>query len=180
MTVRLCLCGCGLSPKNTTAEYIRGHRPLRSLAERLWSRVDKKQECWEWLGCRNRFGYGQIGLGRKGEGIGLAHRVAYQLERGPIPDGMCVCHRCDNPPCVRPDHLFLGTGKDNMQDAANKGRTKGASGLRNWNARLHAEEVDRIRALGAIGMERKEIARLFGVTPQHVGAIVRREARKVD
>lgn len=174
----LCACGCGTAPRKPGAQYVRGHNPGRSIAERLWSRVDKKGECWVWLGHRGRAGYGYIGRGRKSEGIALVHRVAYELEVGPIPDGLFVCHRCDNPPCVRPDHLFVGTQQDNMRDALLKGRTRGASGLRNWNARLTSEEVARVRQLDAAGMERKKTARLFGITPQHVGAIARNQIRR--
>jgi hypothetical protein len=138
--------------------------------------VDKKNECWIWLGYRSREGYGQIGL--PGGGVGLVHRVAYELTYGPIPAGIFVCHRCDVPPCVRPDHLFLGTQADNMRDAAEKGRARGVAGIRNWNARLTSEEVERIRALDDAGMPRKKTALLFGITPQHVGDIARRQKRK--
>lgn len=130
------------------------------------------------MGYRGPNGYGQIGLGKGTRRLAYVHRVSYELEVGVIPAGAYICHRCDNPPCVRPDHLFVGTQLDNMRDAASKGRAKGAEGLANWNARLDHEQVKRIRALDAAGLARKDIASQFDITPQHVGQIVRRQSRK--
>jgi hypothetical protein len=75
--------------------------------------------CWEWAGARNSDGYGKS---YAGSGYRMAHRVAWESSFGPIPDGLFVLHRCDNPPCVRPDHLFLGTNTDNVRDSVAKGR----------------------------------------------------------
>lgn len=102
----------------------RAHPP-----ERLWDRLDKSQPevrpglgpCWVYTGCKMTRGYGQIAF--EGRQIGT-HKLAWILTHGPVPEGMEVCHRCDNPPCSRPEHLFLGTHRDNMQDAAAKGRTR--------------------------------------------------------
>lgn len=76
--------------------------------------------CWEFLGATNNKGYGVMSIGKRP--TFLAHCVAYTVCFGPIPDGLCVCHKCDHPPCVNPDHLFLGTHLDNMRDAIAKGR----------------------------------------------------------
>lgn len=89
--------------------------------ERLWRNVSIQTEgCWEWLACKNPGGYGIVRLS-DGKNI-LAHRLSWLSLVGPIPDGLCVLHHCDNPPCVRPDHLFLGTLAENNKDMTAKGR----------------------------------------------------------
>lgn len=92
--------------------------------ERFWARVDRGDGCWEWRGCKKRNGYGWVGV-RKEQWV--AHRLAWTFVNGPIPTGLHVCHRCDNPSCVRPDHLFIGSHADNMADMKAKGRGR-ASG----------------------------------------------------
>jgi hypothetical protein len=89
------------------------------VACRFWSRVLKTDNCWEWQGCPNSEGYGYVKVNKRGW---LAHRFAYVLTYGPIPGGLKVRHKCDNPICVRPSHLLLGTQKDNMQDCHRRGR----------------------------------------------------------
>jgi hypothetical protein len=92
------------------------------LIDRLWAKVDKTGDCWIWTGACDSKGYGRIGAGGRGGRLVRPHRVVYEAEHGAIPEGMYVCHHCDNPPCVRPEHLFLGTNQDNQLDAVAKGR----------------------------------------------------------
>jgi hypothetical protein len=110
-----------------------------TVAERFWAKVDRSaaDECWPWMAARFDNNYGAFWRDGRQQ---RASRVAWELEHGPIPPGMLVCHRCDNPPCVRPDHLFLGTDTDNKRDMAEKGRA--AQGDAN-GARLRPERLAR-------------------------------------
>jgi len=101
-------------------------KPRKTLSEFFWARVNKSDGCWEWTGRKMYFGYGSIRLYRNAPQIS-SHRASWQIHFGEIPEGLCVLHRCDNPSCVRPDHLFLGTIQDNNMDAKQKGRAKVAS-----------------------------------------------------
>lgn len=93
------------------------------LAKRFWPKVEKTEHCWTWSGAKNRRGYGWLHNGSRTTRKPMrAHRASWEIHFGKIPDGLWVLHRCDNPPCVRPDHLFLGTRTDNMRDCAAKGR----------------------------------------------------------
>lgn len=104
------------------ARRIRALRHEKSLAERFWQKVDKSGKCWIWTGGRTSTGYGIIGKGKRGHGFLKAHRASWIINVGSIPDRLLVLHKCDNPLCVKPDHLFLGTYKDNSQDMVSKGR----------------------------------------------------------
>jgi hypothetical protein len=96
----------------------------KTLAERFWEKVDRQAEgCWNWKAAKQHNGYGYLHAGGgKTRKPARAHRVSWELHNGPIPEGLWVLHKCDNPSCVRPDHLFLGDRVDNMNDAAAKGR----------------------------------------------------------
>ncbi len=151
--------------------------------------------CWEWTGFRTKKGYGSIwvsGGNGKTNRYRPAHRVSWEIHHGTIQDeALEVCHRCDNPPCVRPDHLFLGTTKENAQDRDNKRRHRGQRGKDHvWkrrpelvrrgsslsHAKLTEEAVRQLRAAVAGGMSRKEASCRFGVSASQVGAVVLREA----
>lgn len=115
--------------------HARLHDP-EAIAARFWSHVVKRgpDECWEWTGRRNRTGYGEFAMGDSAQ---MAHRVAYELTVGPVPDGLYVCHHCDNPGCENPRHLFAGTSKDNNDDMRAKGRARMSGVVRPYCRRGH-------------------------------------------
>jgi hypothetical protein len=132
--------------------------------------VFNENGCWNWGGAKCPQGYGFI---KRKDGAQLrTHRVAYELAFGPIPKGMFVCHRCDNPSCVRPNHLFLGTQADNMADMVAKGRAARNAGEHNGSARLTTEQVERIRAAEET---HDYLSKIFGVSAAAIGLIKRRE-----
>lgn len=124
--------------------------------------------CLLFTGKHDRDGYGRVKrFGREW----LAHRWTFTAERGPIPVGLFVCHRCDTPACVNPDHLFLGTARENNVDRDSKGR--GAKGERVGTSKLTRSQVAEIRALVASGAEKRATGKLFGVNETMIGFIVR-------
>lgn len=146
----------------------------KALAE-FWNRTDRSGECWVWTGDKLPTGYGVVrwkGLPHRHTRV---HRIAWELARGPIPDGLWVLHRCDNPPCIRPDHLFLGTNADNMADMAAKGRWRPPAvpllGERHPRSRLTDEAVRQIRARRRAGEPLAVIARDFGIAQTTVSGI---------
>ena len=164
-------------------------RKKTPLAERLWRRVIRTggDGCHVWQGATDVFGYGIIGsdVGKRGSTI-PTHRASWALAYGPIPEGLYVLHTCDNPPCVRPDHLFLGTKRDNNLDMVTKGRhaaqigTQNApSGERHRMAKLTEEQVLDIRSRhGARLASVQQLAEEHDVSMAHVYKIVRGESWK--
>lgn len=132
----------------------------------LYRVVFIRNGCWEWIGGKVRGGYGTMWL--DGERIN-PHRYSYMLYRGDITEGMFVCHTCDNPSCVNPSHLFLGTAADNNRDSAAKGRK--SSGESRYNAKLTWEAVDEIRAYLAAGATQADCSREYGVSKSAIGWI---------
>ena len=140
-----------------------------SLQERLQKRLlPGPNGCLEWQGYRKPKGYGTIGSGGQYGKMLRTHRVAFEEANGSIPDGMCVLHSCDNPPCCNPDHLFLGVDVDNVADRDAKGRT--AKGEKNGSAKLTREQVEAIRVDSRL---HREIAVDYGVCRSQVSYIKR-------
>lgn len=135
--------------------------------------------CIEWTAYRQPRGYGAISVGAKQE---LAHRVSWMLHNGPIPSGMHVLHKCDNQPCVNPEHLFIGTHADNMRDRSAKGRayTGKHGGDLSGTAKLTWPEVRSIRALAKGGQNHHALAPRFGVKPGTILSIIRHKTWKED
>lgn len=129
--------------------------------KKFWNNVQRSDGCWTWSGARHERGYGRF---RVGSVVHRAHRFAWLITRGDIPQGMHVLHRCDNPSCVRPDHLFLGSHADNMRDKARKGRNTASR-------KLTASDARAIKAALANGTDMVTIARAYNVTPPCIGAI---------
>lgn len=149
----------------------------KAIKDRFWRKVSIKnpRECWEWLAAKNNCGYGTFKL-TKGKSW-LSHRVAYLLEFGEIPKSKYVLHSCDNPACVNPKHLYIGTQFENMRDKSLRGRDYDRNGERNSNAKLTEILVDRLRA----EYEKREttqetLSRKFNISPAQVHNIVARKS----
>jgi hypothetical protein len=159
-------------PKTTTR-----NNPGMPIAERFWQKVQKAEEidgCWIWRSEERSRGRGVFIL--PGNIRVIPARVAWELTNGPIPTGMEVCHNCpsgDNPRCVRPSHLFLGTHAENMADAVCKGRM--AHGERSGGAKLTAETVREIRALYDSGVSQNALSRKYGLSQGYVSMLVRKK-----
>lgn len=148
----------------------------------FWSKVFKHEGngCWEWIGrlCDKGYGYFDLTEGRARKWKERAHRLAWTLVNGPIPAGLHVLHRCDNPKCVRPSHLFLGTHLDNMRDKVQKGRQARNTHIRGeqqGNSVLTEAKVIEIRQLASQRVPQSAIAKQIGVGQGHVSKVVNRK-----
>lgn len=157
-------------------EIARGYSSTRRAELRFWFSVDFSEECWIWQGTRNRNGYGHFN--HSGPMGVLAHRIAWTYTRG-SPGVLHVLHTCDTPACVRPNHLYLGTHTENMQDKVRKGRQFAASrqGSANKISKLHEADVILMRARWESGAHTMtSLAASYGVSIKTVSQIVRRKA----
>lgn len=136
--------------------------------DRFWDKVDKSGDCWEWLAYKCRHGYGRIMVDGKLVG---AHRLVMELDGVDIPSGVCVMHKCDNPGCVNPGHLQLGTHQENMADRDRKGRGYEPHGSMLPWAKLTEQDIPRIRDMLRCGATQRDVADYFGVTQTTISKI---------
>ena len=155
-----------------------------TFATRFWAKVVQSEGCWRWTGSKTS-GYGELQRGRRVEGRVRAHRASWELHFGAIPDGLLVCHKCDNPECTNPAHLFLGTHLDNVADMVAKGRgAKGDAhgsrlhpesvprGERHGCAKLTTSQVEEIRSRPLRHGEQRQFALRFGVSEATISMVV--------
>ncbi len=137
----------------------------QSLSQRFWNKVEITNllDCWTWTGYKNRLEYGRIKVKGKAK---FAHRIAWELTYGKIPEGKLICHKCDNPSCNNPNHLFMGTHKDNTFDMCVKGRQRG---------KMSKKDIHCIRAMRKQGVSSEAIALKFNVHRTTVCKIVSRQ-----
>lgn len=161
---RVCACGCGEITARMRNKYVHGHnRRTLTLAQRFWAMVQKTETCWLWTGATTSgpLRYGVIMVRERGRRL-RASRLSWELDHGSIPDDKLALHKCDNPLCVRPDHLFLGDHADNARDKVAKGRQ--LHGERHRHTRLTATAVLEIRRSPKDTLTRRYLAAKFGVS----------------
>lgn len=141
-----------------------------AVIERLKQKTVKSGDCLIWVGGVGSSGYGVMSIHNRSVNT---HQASWIAHNGEVPDGMCVCHKCDVRRCVNPDHLFLGTKGENNRDRCAKGRNADRRGENNTQARLTDEQVNEIRKMCANGITQRKIAEKFGISQQHVSGIKR-------
>lgn len=145
--------------------------------ERFFSSVDKTESCWNWTGYCDANGYSRITIRSE---LFLGHVLSYLLHYGPIPDKLHVCHSCDNPKCVNPKHLWLGTHQENMKDRNEKGRcgVSGRYGEDINTSKLTEEQVREIRSCVEKGAKQTQMAKRFGVSRSTINSLIKRRTWK--
>ena len=134
---------------------------------RFWNHVQKTESCWPWIGARHRNGYGAMNYSGR---IMRVHRISWLINNGAIPEGKQILHTCDNPLCVNPDHLFVGTNSDNMADKVRKGRQ--AKGENQGSSKLQENSVREIRQKYQQGISQRELAKQYNVSTPAISQIV--------
>jgi len=166
---------------------------MKNRTDKFWERVDKRgpDECWDWLAGLDKDNYGVMSGGSRKAKKLKAHRVSWEIHFGQIPfhdshHGMCVLHRCDNPPCVNPAHLFLGTNHDNVLDMFKKGRARPGwvPGEKNGNAKITENKVKLIRRFGALkgkaSWSNRVIGKMFGLSKAQTSKIISGKAWSIE
>ncbi len=177
---RLCACGCGREVKTPGRLYTSGHHQRRFWADaerKFYARIQVQEGplCYPWTGKVDRDGYGHVGY--KGRRV-QAHRLVWELAKGPLKKGECVCHRCDNPRCCRLDHLFVDSVAGNNHDRALKGRsakTYGIYGTAKPLAKLNDDKVREMRRKRANGTLLIELSREYDIGLTTVRQVVHRQ-----
>ncbi len=147
-------------------------RNKKPAIERFWTKVEKYDGCWQWKASKNRDGYGKFSINRN-DWV-LAHRFSWELHYGPIPEGLKVLHKCDNPECTNPDHLFIGTNLDNSRDCIQKGRFTHKGEL-HFNSKFTEDQIIEIRKRYENREFQRIIAKDFGTTQAQISQIVLRK-----
>lgn len=163
--------------KEPTVEFLLSQGFSKTFAKRFWNKVSIGKncfDCWGWSGCKV-FGYGVISNGVSTGKNTLAHRASWILHNGPIPDGMFVLHKCDNPPCSNPNHLFIGNHQDNASDKVLKGRQ--LVGNQCHLSKFTASDVLSIRS-NKLKETQSSIAKRFGVNQSCISEIISRKTWK--
>jgi hypothetical protein len=175
-----CKCDCGKEFYRATNELNRNRAPIPSCGcyhspnslpkDRFMKFVDKTETCWLWKGFIFSTGYGEFHLNKK---TTTSHRASWLLHKGEIPNGLIICHTCDNPKCVNPAHLFLGTHKDNSQDMSKKGRS--CKFLKNASGKIDENQSNLIYDLYKNGETQRKIAKDFGIHQSTVWKHIRKK-----
>lgn len=160
--------------KFITEEYLASQGLSQRAIPHFWSKVMITKNCWIWTGSRHKQGYGRLNVPGKERHLAMAHRVSFILNCGPIPDGLDVCHSCDYPPCVRPDHLYAGTESQNIRDSV--ARDRAANQYKPRRAKLTETEVDELRQLYDNGEPTPYLAKHYGITIHQAWMIVTRKS----
>jgi len=185
----ICICDCGEKTILPTSALTSGHTTScgcltsinrknydEDMRNKIKSYIEiNDNDCWVWKKSKQKQGYGVITYKRK---VQLAHRVSFKIFNGYLPDDLYVCHKCDNPSCCNPDHLFLGTNSDNIKDAFSKGRVYRPKGEDHYYSKLKESDVVEIRELAKKNVDKQKIADKFKISLSHADNVIRRRSWK--